>query len=95
MKKAALIALVGILAILFADCFYSYPRFGPPPLRAEAVIGVGRPGYVWIGGNWGWGGGGYHWHSGHWARARHGRHWTDGRWEQRGSRWTWRRGYWR
>lgn len=95
MKKTALLALLGILAVLSADCFVGYPRVGPPALRAEIRVGPPGPGYVWISGYWGWGGGGYHWHSGHWARARHGRAWVDGRWERHGRRWVWRRGHWR
>jgi len=95
MKKVAFVTILGILSLLLADCLVSYPNYGPPGLRAEVRIAPPGPGYVWIGGYWGWGGGGYHWHSGHWARARHGRAWVEGRWEQHGRRWAWHRGHWR
>ena len=95
MRKAALLVLLGLISVLLADCLVSYPRFGPPPLREERIVGGHRAGYVWISGHWGWRGGGYVWVRGYWARARHGRSWEPGRWEQRGRKWAWRRGHWR
>ena len=95
MKNAALLVLVGLLAVMLADCIVAYPTFGPPPLRAEVIVGRPGPGYVWIGGYWDWGGGRYYWVGGHWARGRAGRVWVPHRWEQNGNRWVLRRGYWR
>lgn len=96
MKKAIFLILLGFISVMAADCIISYPRMGPPGLRAEAAVGrPPGPGYVWITGYWGWGGGGYHWVSGRWARSRPGRAWVEGRWEQRGQRWAWRKGHWK
>jgi len=95
MKKAGWIVLLGITAVLLADCLVSYPRFAPPALRAEVVLASPGPGYVWIAGYYGWGGGRYYWGRGRWGRGRAGRAWVGGRWEQRGRNWVWRRGYWR
>jgi hypothetical protein len=95
MKKAALWALVGVVTVLAADCIVSYPTFGPPPLREEAIIVAPGPGFIWVGGYWRWSGGNYSWVSGHWARARAGSRWEAGRWERRGHRWVWRKGRWR
>lgn len=95
MKKAALIALVGISAVLLADCIVGYPTLAPPAVRAEVIITSPGPGYVWIAGYWGWRMGGYYWVPGRWTRAPRGRSWVDGRWERQGRRWIWRRGRWR
>jgi len=95
MKNATLLILLAIILMMTADCIVSYPRFGPPPLRSEALIGNPGPGYTWINGYWGWSGGNYAWHRGYWARVRPGRAWVSGRWELRGNRWVWYNGYWR
>ena len=95
MRKAALLVLLGVISVLLADCIVTYPTFGPPEMRAEAIVGGPRPGYVWIGGHWGWSGGNYVWTRGHWAKAKRGRTWEPGRWEQRGRKWAWRDGRWR
>jgi hypothetical protein len=95
MKKAALLGLLGLIAVLVADCLVAYPTFGPPPLRAEVIVVSPGPGHVWIAGYWGWSTGRYVWVPGRWTRARAGRAWVPGRWEQRGRKWVWRRGYWR
>ena len=95
MKNAALLVLLGLLSVLLADCVVSYPEFGPPPLREEVIIRRPGPGYVWIGGYWGWGGGRYYWNSGRWDRARSGKAWVPYRWEQNGRRWVLHNGYWR
>ena len=95
MKKAVFLILLGIITVMAVDCVVSYPTMGPPALRAEVIVGNPGPGYFWIRGYWGWGGGRYYWVSGRWARSRPGRVWVDGRWEQRGGRWNWREGHWR
>jgi hypothetical protein len=68
----------------------------PPPVRAE-VIGVApRPGLVWIGGFWRWGGADYAWVPGRWAApARGNRLWTPGHWRHTRRGWYWVEGRWR
>lgn len=67
---------------------------GPPPPYSEAITVAPAPGYIWIGGFWGWGGGRYAWNAGHWERPRPGYRWVPrswargpGGWHQRGGRW--------
>lgn len=69
----------------------------PPPLETEVVVGAPpAPGYVWIGGYWGWAGGRRVWTRGHWALPpRHGAIWVAPRWDHRGGRYVFVRGYWR
>ena len=95
MKKLLLVIVLSVSALFLSDCFVSYPRVGPPGVRAEVILSRPGPAYIWIAGYWGWRGGGYYWVPGRWAKARPGRAWVDGRWEQRGRKWAWRRGHWK
>jgi hypothetical protein len=66
----------------------------PPPPRVE-VIGVApAPGFVWIGGYWGWSGGQHVWVGGHWAQGRPGYHWVPHHWEPAGGGWRLAPGHW-
>ncbi len=94
MKKAALAALLAACFALMVDCYSSWPVFGPPGPYAEVMIGSPGPGYVWIGGYWGWSHGRYVWIRGHWARHR-GRTWVPGGWERHGEHYEYHRGHWR
>ena len=61
----------------------------PPPIQGE-VIGVAPfPGYLWIGGYWGWSGGRHVWNRGRWSSPREGHRWEAHRWE-RADRGGWR-----
>lgn len=51
--------------------------------------------YVWVDGDWVWGGSGYVWHNGYWTRPARGRVWVKGSWTQRRGGYTWQRGHWR
>jgi hypothetical protein len=95
MKKVTLLVILGMVTFMLADCIASYPTFGPPGGRGEVVIRSPGPGYIWIAGYWGWGGGRYYWVPGRWVRGRRGQNWVDGRWEQQGKRYVWRKGHWR
>jgi hypothetical protein len=95
MKKAAFAALLAVAFMLTVDCAMSWPLFGPPGPYAEAIIGSPGPGYIWIGGYWGWSHGRYVWNRGHWARSRPGRAWVPGRWERHGNHYEYHRGFWR
>lgn len=73
-----------------------YVQQAPPPPRVE-VIGVAPgPGYVWVGGEWGWNGG-WAWSSGRWCAPAYGHSvWIGGRWENAGHRgWRHHPGHWR
>jgi hypothetical protein len=50
--------------------------------------------YIWIDGDWVWGGGAYSWHEGHWDRPRAGHVWAGGHWENGGHGYRWHRGRW-
>lgn len=78
----------------------SQPYYGqqvmvaPPSPRVE-VIGVAPyPGYIWIGGYWGWRGGRHDWVPGRWEAPRHGHRWVPHRWEKSGSHWREQGGRW-
>lgn len=68
-------------------------RVGPPAPRREVVRPRPGPGYVWVGGYWGWNGGAYAWRPGYWAR--HGGAWCPGHWQNGYRRgWHWVPGRW-
>lgn len=54
-----------------------------------------NPSYVWIDGEWVWGGRQYVYRNGYWAPPRGHRVWVGGGWEQRREGWHWRQGHWR
>jgi hypothetical protein len=66
----------------------------PPPPRVEAVGVAPSPGYVWVGGYWGWVGGRHEWIPGHWVEGRPGRHWVPHAWVREGDGWRLRPGHW-
>jgi hypothetical protein len=69
----------------------------PPPPESDVTIGVApAPGFVWIGGFWGWGPHGWVWTHGYWGRPPHrGMRWYGPHYEFRGGRHVWVRGGWR
>ena len=67
----------------------------PPAPIVEYVPACPYPGYVWVGGYWGWGGGWY-WVGGHYARPPyHGAVWVGGGWARGARGWAWHGGHWR
>jgi len=54
--------------------------YAPPAPQVEVYGAAPYPGYVWIGGYWGWAGGRYVWTGGHWAAGRPGYHWAPHHW---------------
>ena len=67
-----------------------------PPAPVVEEIGMApAPGFIWIGGYWGWNGR-WMWQSGHWGRPPHrGALWIGPRYAIRGGRHVFIRGYWR
>lgn len=95
MKRAALVLMVSALTACGGGAFY-YSNVPPPPLRAEVVGVAPGPGYVWVGGYWGFRGGGTVWVPGRWVVPPH-RHavWVAPRWERAGNRYRYHEGHWR
>jgi hypothetical protein len=68
-------------------------RVGPPAARYEVRPVRPAPGYVWVGGYWGWAGGQYVWRRGYWSR--HAGNWCGGHWVNGYRRgWHWVPGRW-
>jgi hypothetical protein len=66
----------------------------PPPPREE-IIGVPPvPGYVWLGGYWGWVGNRHEWVAGRWEAPRPGHVWVPHQWVREGDGWRLNRGHW-
>lgn len=94
--------LVAAAALSLSACVVApTPRYygepvvvGPPPPRVEVVGVAPAPGYVWIGGYWGWAGGRHEWVPGRWEAPRPGYRWVPHRWDHDGPGWRERHGYW-
>lgn len=55
-----------------------YTQYGsPPPPRVEYRTVSPYPDYVWVGGDWVWGGRRYDWRPGRWEPPRHGHGWRE------------------
>jgi hypothetical protein len=89
-----MIALAGALLSL-AGCTVDGYIASRPDDVVYARPGAPGPDYVWIEGDWVWGGGRYFWREGHWGRPRRGRTWERGHWDSGGRGWHWTRGHWR
>lgn len=66
----------------------------PPPPRDEYSGVAPYPGYVWLGGYWGWSGRSHVWIGGRWDAPRRGQHWVPHGWVQRPGGWQQRPGRW-
>lgn len=66
----------------------------PPPSPYEAQVPAPGPGYVWIGGYWGWNLGRHVWIGGRWALPPAGHGWVPGYWGRHGHGWRWNGGHW-
>lgn len=74
--------------------YYEPVMVAPPPPRVE-IIGVAPyPGYIWIGGYWGWRGHRHHWVPGRWEAPRHGHRYVPHHWEKHDHGWREHRGRW-
>jgi outer membrane lipoprotein SlyB len=68
----------------------------PPPTPTETVVAAPGPDYVWVDGEWEWGGAGWVWVGGHWMHPPYaGVVWVRGySWHDRWG-WHYERGHWR
>ena len=67
----------------------------PPRMRFERRPPPPGPGYVWIGGYWGWNGSQHAWTAGQWqAPPQQGQTWSAPQWQHRGRGWRFRQGGW-
>ena len=74
--------------------YYEPVMVAPPPPRVEVITVAPYPGYVWIGGYWGWNLGRHVWIGGRWAMPPAGHAWVPGAWGRHGDGWRYRGGYW-
>lgn len=66
----------------------------PPAPQYEGTPAAPGPGYVWIGGYWGWNLGRHVWIGGRWALPPAGHAWVPGYWGRHAQGWRWQGGYW-
>lgn len=90
-------ASLGACVVAPARPYYgggAYVTVEPPAPRVE-VIGVApAPGYLWIGGYWGWNGGRHEWVPGRWEAPRPGYRWVPHAWVREGGGWRMHEGHW-
>jgi hypothetical protein len=78
-----------------APAYYGETVQVAPPAPQVEVVGVApAPGYVWLGGYWGWSGGRYAWNAGHWEAGRPGYHWVPHRWVAYHGGYRMQQGHW-
>ncbi len=87
------IAIAGSLLGL-SSCTVGYVESQPTDVVYTRPAAPG-PDYVWIEGDWVYGGGRYNWHPGYWRRGRPGRVWVGGTWTHENRGYRWHRGHWR
>jgi hypothetical protein len=99
MKRAffpLLLAAGSLLSIGCASHVAYAGYYGPPAPRVERYGYAPGPGYVWVPGNYVWGGNSYNWVNGRWAvPPRPHARWMPGRYERRGGHAEYREGHWR
>lgn len=66
----------------------------PPPVIVEAVPAP-QPGFIWIGGYWGWHEHRHSWFPGHWEHSRPGFVWIGSRWAPHSRGYRFESGHWR
>jgi hypothetical protein len=102
-QTTRLAALAGLACAALAGCVVApaRPYYGaevvavaPPPPREEFIGLAPAPGYVWIGGYWGWGGGRHEWVGGHWEAPREGYRWAPHVWVREERGWRLHPGHW-
>ena len=73
-----------------------YVDRAPPAAYNEVVTVAPGPGYVWVGGYYGWSGRDYLWNRGYWSLPARGyTHWNPGYWNRHDRGHHWVPGHWR
>ena len=104
-SRIARLLAISMLSTLIAGCivtaepphrYYVGPvvDIAPPPPLVEEYGPAPGPGFVWIGGYWGWAGGRHEWVRGHWERGRAGERWVPHRWVHERDGWHMSQGHW-
>ena len=78
-----------VVPVIYVD------RAPPVPYNEVVTVSPG-PGYVWVGGFYGWTGRDYVWTRGYWSLPARGySHWNPGYWHRDGRGHYWVAGHWR
>jgi len=91
--KKFLLACSILACITLAGCSAGYVATRPADVTYVRPVSPGSS-YVWISGNWVWGGGNYHWQEGNWHEGKQGRTYKSGNWENDHNGYKWRKGRW-
>lgn len=98
---AAALSLAGCVVVPYRGPGYAYSSepgpvvdSQPPPPQVEVMPVAPGPGYVWIGGHWGWNLGRHVWIGGRWMLPPAGYAWVPGYWGRHDRGWRWHGGYW-
>ena len=89
-----------LMAAALSSCVVADPYAGPytdvppPPPRVEVYGVAPAPGWIWMGGYWGWVGGRHEWVPGHWAEPRPGYRWVPHTWVHERGGWHMHEGHW-
>ena len=92
---AGAVALTGCVVAPVGP-YYNEPvvAVAPPPPQPEYIGVAPYPGYVWLGGYWGWQTNRHVWIGGHWEAPRPGYRWSPHRWDQGPRGWREAPGRW-
>jgi hypothetical protein len=93
-KTLMIIAIAGCLGGMTGCTADGYVEAQPGDVVYTRPVAPGAD-YVWIDGDWVWGGGRYTWHEGRWDHGRTGRTWVGGSWDHGARGYRWNRGHWK
>jgi hypothetical protein len=91
--KKYLMACAIVIGFILTGCSAGYVATRPADVVYTRPVSPG-PDYVWIGGEWEYGGGTYHWREGSWQHPKEGRTWKSGYWENGNKGYRWHSGSW-
>jgi hypothetical protein len=92
MKKSLfIIAIAALMGTM--GCESEYVDEQPGDVTYEQGVAPG-PDYVWIDGDWVWGGGRYTYQKGHWDHRREGHSYVKGSWAHTSHGYHWNKGHW-
>jgi WXXGXW repeat (2 copies) len=95
MKNLLLILVIAAGCLAATGCTVDgYAETQPADVVYDQGVAPG-PDYVWIDGDWVWGGGRYSWRNGHWDHGRAGHVYHRGSWAHTSRGYHWNRGGWK